>query len=297
MRITILRKLEVAAVLAQSLPPHPATVVSCGRGVEAFVLAILDGSHALYKVGPRLEERGLLPLLWAGLQRESLHDYRLGQMLDALCAANLKQVCNASRSRRMPSRRCGPSRYDDDDPMGAYEDLPAPQRQEAAKEAAPVAPCPTHGYNKDGHLELKQVSLHLGVSGDSGLPRRLGRRAGHTSDSTETSVTIEAWPQSRLLLAPRRRRLGVCWQPARPPSRCALARLGSGARGAGRLGTPGRAYQQGVRRWACGRPQHEREGGQGAWYGWVHAAGEKAFEIPILLPSGTSPAGKDRHTE
>ena len=44
-------------------PPHPATVVSCGRGVEAFVLAILDGSHALYKVGPRLEERGLLPLL------------------------------------------------------------------------------------------------------------------------------------------------------------------------------------------------------------------------------------------
>ena len=53
---------------------------------------------------------------------------------------------------------------------GAYEDLPAPQRQEAAKEAAPVAPCPTHGYNKDGHLELKQVSLHLASVGTVGSP-------------------------------------------------------------------------------------------------------------------------------
>jgi formylglycine-generating enzyme required for sulfatase activity len=45
-------------------------------------------------------------------------------------------------------------------------------------------------------------------------------------------------------LAPRRRRLGVCWQLARPPSRCALARLGSGARG------------RGASRHPRGRPQH-----------------------------------------
>ena len=91
----MLRQLDVAAVIDELLPPHPATIHSCGRGVEAFVLAILDGSHALYKVGQRLEERGMLPRLQDGLQRESLHDDRLGQILDALCATNLTQTCNA----------------------------------------------------------------------------------------------------------------------------------------------------------------------------------------------------------
>lgn len=61
--LAMLRKLEVATVLDQLLPPYPDTIVSCGRGVEALVLAMLDGSPALYKVGPRLAERGTLPLL------------------------------------------------------------------------------------------------------------------------------------------------------------------------------------------------------------------------------------------
>jgi hypothetical protein len=30
-------------------PPHPAHVLLCGRGVEALLLAILDGHHALSK--------------------------------------------------------------------------------------------------------------------------------------------------------------------------------------------------------------------------------------------------------
>src|SRR4029453_12414154 len=50
-----LRRLEVAPVLDRLSPPHPAHQLSCGRGVEALVLAILDGHHALYKVGKRLE--------------------------------------------------------------------------------------------------------------------------------------------------------------------------------------------------------------------------------------------------
>src|SRR5215831_17272246 len=59
----VVRKLNVAALIDTFCPPHPAHVLSCGRGVEALLLAILDGHHALYKVGARLEERGLLPLL------------------------------------------------------------------------------------------------------------------------------------------------------------------------------------------------------------------------------------------
>jgi len=91
----VLRRLEVATVIDRLIPPHPAQVLSCGRGVEAWVLAILDGDHALYKVGKRLDERGMVALLQPGLTRASLHDYRLGHILDALFAANLNKVFGA----------------------------------------------------------------------------------------------------------------------------------------------------------------------------------------------------------
>jgi hypothetical protein len=58
--------LDVAARIDDFLPLHPDNVISAGRGVEALVLAILDGDHALYKVGARLQERGMLPLLQGG---------------------------------------------------------------------------------------------------------------------------------------------------------------------------------------------------------------------------------------
>jgi hypothetical protein len=74
----VLRKLDVATVIDTLCPPHPANIVSCSRGVEALLLAILDGHHALYKVGARLEERGMLPLLQPRLVRTALNDYRLG---------------------------------------------------------------------------------------------------------------------------------------------------------------------------------------------------------------------------
>ena len=72
----VLRRLEVATVIDRLIPPHPAHVHSCGCGVEALVLAMLDGDHALYKGGRRLEERGMVSLLQPGLTRVSLQDYR-----------------------------------------------------------------------------------------------------------------------------------------------------------------------------------------------------------------------------
>jgi hypothetical protein len=56
---------------------------------------MLDGHHALYKVGARLEERGMFPLLQPGLTRASLHDSRLGQSLEELCAAHLNRLFGA----------------------------------------------------------------------------------------------------------------------------------------------------------------------------------------------------------
>jgi hypothetical protein len=43
----VLRRLQVATRIADMLPPHPAQGLACGHGVEALLLALLDGPPAL----------------------------------------------------------------------------------------------------------------------------------------------------------------------------------------------------------------------------------------------------------
>jgi len=183
----VVRKLNVAALIDTFCPPHPAHVLSCGRGVEALLLAILDGHHALYKVGARLEERGMLPLLQPGLTRTSLHDYRLGQILDTLFAANLNRVFGAIALNALEVYALStPWLHQDTTTITLY----GAYKEEARPVDGPVPPRPAYGHNKDGRDDLKQVLLSLGVSSD-GLPLRLGIRDGNTSDSPETPVAIE----------------------------------------------------------------------------------------------------------
>jgi transposase len=59
---------------------------------------------------------------------------------------------------------------------GVYADAPQ----------TPGAPRPAYGHSKDGRDDLKQGLLSLGVSGDGGLPRRVGVRDGNRRDSVET---------------------------------------------------------------------------------------------------------------
>jgi transposase len=181
----VLRRLEVAAVIDRLTAPHPAHVLSTGHGVEALVLAILDGDHALYKVGQRLEERGMLALLQPGLTRIALHDYRLGHILDALFAANLNKVLSAIALKALEVYAIPtPWLHQDTTTIalyGAYEDDPK----------ATGAPRPAYGHSKDGRDDLKQMLLSLGVSGAGGVPLRMGVRDGNRSDSVETPIALE----------------------------------------------------------------------------------------------------------
>ena len=191
----MLRKLEVATLIDDLIPPHPDSVLSCGRGVEALVLAILDGHHALYKVGTRLAERGMVSLLQPNLDRESLNDSRFGQILDALFTANLNRVFSVLALKALQVYAI-PTPWIHQDTTtislyGAYTGDAAPSEQGAQESEGPVAPRPAYGQSKDGRNDLKQVLLSLGVSGDGGLPLRLGIRDGTTSDSTENPVAIE----------------------------------------------------------------------------------------------------------
>ena len=181
----VLRRLEVATVVDGLIPVHSAHVLSCGRGVEAMVLAMLDGHHALYKVGKRLEERGMITLLQPELTRASLHDYRLGHILDALFAAHLNTVLSAVALKALEVYAISTPWLHQDTTTntlyGAYED----------ESKHPEAPRPAYGHSKDGRDDLKQVLLSLGVSGDGGLPLRMGLRDGNRSDRVETPLAIE----------------------------------------------------------------------------------------------------------
>ena len=181
----VMRRLKVASLIDDLIPPHPAHVLSTGHGGEALVLAMLDGDHALYKVGQRLEERGMLARLQPGLTRASLHDYRLGHILDALLAANLNKVFSALALSALAVYAIPtPWLHQDTTTIalyGAYEDAPT----------TVGAPRPVYGHSKDGRDDLQQVLLSLGGSGDGGLPLRLGVRDGNRSDSVETPVAIE----------------------------------------------------------------------------------------------------------
>jgi transposase len=181
----VLRRLEVATVIDRLIPSHPAHQLSCGRGVEALVLAILDGPHALYKVGQRLDERGMVALLQPGLTRAALHDDRLGHILEALFAANLNKVYSAVALKALEVYAIAtPWLHQDTTTIalyGASADEPKP----------PGAPRPAYGHSQDGRDDRKQVLRSLGGSGDGGVPVRLGMRDGNRRESVETPVAME----------------------------------------------------------------------------------------------------------
>jgi transposase len=260
----VVRKLNVAGLIDTFCPTHPAHVLSCGRGVEALLLAILDGHHALSKVGRRLEERGMFPLLQPGLNRTSLHDYRLGQILDALFAAHLNRVFGAIALNALEVYALStPWLHQDTTTITLY----GAYAEEARPAQEPVPPRPAYGHSKDGHEELKQVLLSLGVSSD-GLPLRMGVRDGNTSDSPETPVAIEECVALGLdgvrgIVADRKayckRTLGLCLEQhvgliTLVPRPCAVRQeLETWGQQQGTLplllDTPGRTRQEPPRRW------------------------------------------------
>jgi len=206
----------------------------------------------------------MFPLLQPGLTRASLHDYRLGQILEALFAAQLNRVFGAIALNALEVYALStPWLHQDTTTIslyGAYE-------EKTRLGEGPVPPRPAYGHSTEGRDDLTQVLLSLGVS-SAGLPRRLGGRDGHTSDSTETPIAIAECVALGLdgvrgLVADRKayckRTLGLCLEQrvgliTLVPRTCAVRQEGEtwgqqhGALPLW-LEKPGRTRQEPPRRW------------------------------------------------
>src|SRR5262245_29311511 len=106
-------------------------------------------------------------------------------MLDALFAANLNTVLSALALKALEVYGL-PTPWLHQDPTtialyGAYEDVPT----------TGGAPRPASGHSQDGRDDLKQVLWSLGVSGDGGVPLRVGLRDGNRRDRVDTPLAIE----------------------------------------------------------------------------------------------------------
>jgi len=132
----------------------------------------------------------MLPVLQSGLQSPSLNDYRLDQILGALFTANPNRVFGAVARKALEVYAIStPWLHQDTATIalyGAYEGEASADAQRTQEKEPPVPPRPMYGHCKDGREDLKQVLLSLGVSGDGGLPLRVGIRDRNTSDSIET---------------------------------------------------------------------------------------------------------------
>jgi hypothetical protein len=177
------------------------------------VLAILGGAHALYKVGTRMAERGLIAVLPPGLERESRNDDRLGQLLDAQLAATLNQVWS-TLTRKALEVYALPTPWLHHDTAtrtryGASESRPEPRDPRAPEAEGLVGPRPASGHSQDGRDDRTHVLRSVGVRSDGGLPRRLGSHDGHPRGSTGSPwpsrhgwhgaarVVSASWPRAR----------------------------------------------------------------------------------------------------
>jgi hypothetical protein len=113
------------------------------------------------KVGPRVAERGMLPLLQAGVERESLQEERLGQRLDALWAAHLHRVLSALARNALEGYSSTTAWRPQETPplslSGTYAGGAADSAGAAPETAAVGAPRPPFGPSKAPRPARTQV--------------------------------------------------------------------------------------------------------------------------------------------
>jgi transposase len=173
----MLRELAVKDTLDALVPPHDRNTVTVGECVEALVLTILTGEHALSRVAETLAGYDLDVIFQRPMDPAHFHDNRLGRALDALWTTGLDRIYGVVISRAIQQYALALAHLHTDTTSlkvyGAYE------RDEDAE-----GPLITFGYSRDHRPDLKQLLFGLTVTAE-GIPVWGHVTDGNRSDSVE----------------------------------------------------------------------------------------------------------------
>jgi transposase len=173
----MLREVTVKETLDALIPPHARNEVTVGECVEALVLVILTGEHALSRVAETLAGYALAVIFQRPMGAAHFHDNRLGRALDALWGAGLDRIYGAVISQAIQRYTLDLARLHTDTTSlkvyGAYE-----------RETEEEGPLVAFGYSRDHRPDLKQLLFGLTVTAE-GVPVWGHITDGNQSDSTE----------------------------------------------------------------------------------------------------------------
>jgi transposase len=178
-----LRRLQVRETIDELVQADPRQVVTTGQCVEALVVAILTGTHTLYRVDQQLTGYDLeLGLGWV-TPASRFHDQRLARGLDDFVETGINVCTSAIFMRALAEYTIDLAvlRLDTTSASvhGTYKESAPP----ADPEDVNAIPYVTKGRSKDRH-GLKQIVFGTAVT-EEGVPV-FGRAAsGNRSDSNE----------------------------------------------------------------------------------------------------------------
>ncbi|MBU4444566.1 IS1634 family transposase, partial [bacterium] len=176
-----MRHLEIAKTIDEIVPPHPLNHVTTGECVEAMVLSILTGEHALYNVSDVLSQYDTTIIFQKEVKPGWFHDNRLGNSLDDLKKAGLDSAYSGIISKAIVKHSLSLSQiHFDTTSLSFYGEYKRDEEN----------PLVTYGYSKKHRPDLKQVLFGMTVTQDGNIPITGRITAGNTSDSTENRFNI-----------------------------------------------------------------------------------------------------------
>jgi transposase len=158
----LLRELAVKDTLDALIPAHDRNVVTVGECVEALVLTILTGEHALSRVADTVAGYDLAVIGQRPMDAAYFHDTHLGRALNALWTVGVDRVYGAVITHASHQYALVLTQLHTDATSlkvdGAYT------RDEHEK-----GPVVTYGYSRDHRPDLKQLLFGPMVT-DKGVP-------------------------------------------------------------------------------------------------------------------------------
>lgn len=176
------KKLKIAELIDQMLPPNARCKVTHGERVVAMILNGLGfAARTLYLNSEFLEKKPLERFFRPGVKAEYFNDDALGRTLDAVYKHDLTQLyvhigAHAVKSLQLSGKsiHLDSSSFHVD---GEYNHDFPPEEDDQLIHV-------TRGYSRDHRSDLNQVLLHLMVENSGGLPVLMKAVSGNQTDNS-----------------------------------------------------------------------------------------------------------------